>query len=182
MQPQPIKQKPEPVKIEELKDAVEHIAFEMYYFVTYLNIRKESKNYLKFIKHPSPTDTVPRCVPQGMGYLVLLHFRVLYGFFYGHPEGDDCCVEHFKMLPEFAARFPAEIHVPPEGHSKIRTHINKLLAHFTAERWRNKRPPMVDYEAHFPHIVTLIARFKEALPPDYRVIFDAKWKSWEQGD
>jgi hypothetical protein len=41
---------------------------------------------------------------------------------------------------------------------------------------------MVDYEAHFPHIVTLIARFKEALPPDYRVIFDAKWKSWEQGD
>jgi hypothetical protein len=105
MQPQPIRQKPEPVKIEELRDAVEHIAFEMYYFVTYLNIRKDSKNYLKFIKHPSPTDTVPRCVPQGMGY-----------------------------------------------------------------------------EAHFPHIVTLIARFKEALPPDYRAMFDAKWKYWEQGD
>ncbi len=150
--------------------------------MAYLNIRKDSKNCLKFIRKRSPKDTLPRCIYQGMGYLVLVHFRVLYGVFYAEPKYDDCAVEHFRMIPEFAAKFTPDMHVPPVGHDEIRIHLNKLLVHFTAERWRNNRPPMNEYEKFFPDIVRLIARFEEALPSPYHGVFKRRMAELAQGD
>jgi hypothetical protein len=103
-----------------------------------------------------------------MLYALLLHFRVLLDFFYRPPRLDDCSVRHFRVLPEFADAYPEQNERAPDGALSVSDHLNKRLAHITAERWRSAPPGMEYYEAYFPGIDRLITAFEEALPNDLR--------------
>jgi hypothetical protein len=109
----------------ELRMAVNHLAFDMFHFRLYTEM------YPRLYRHPQH-----RACYQAMVYSLLLRFRLLLHFFYGKPNrDDDCCVEHFRMLPGFDAAFPVELQTRPLWEPEMREHLNKRLAHFTSIRW-----------------------------------------------
>jgi len=136
---------------DDLPKAIPHLAFEFFHFSFY-------SRHLK--------DRCSTAVRQAVGYTLLLHFRVLWDFFYEEPRSDDCGVGHFrKFLPEFAAAFPAE-NGKPAGARGLSKNLNKCLVHMSAERWRKPRPWMDFYIGYFAGIETRIAQFREALPAE----------------
>jgi hypothetical protein len=152
---------------EELEHAVRDIAFDIYHFRLYVKLHRNGKLWAC-----SPTTN------QAIIYSLLLHFRILLDFFYKEPTRDDCWVGHFRVLEGFAAAFPPEIHVAPNGAREVSVNLNKRLAHFTATRWREPQPDMAHYEVYFGGIETLIVAFQEALPLDVRQMFTNKVNQW----
>lgn len=136
---------------EELAKAVSHLAFDSFHFQFYgrhLNDRS------------SPA------AQQAVRYSLLLHFRVLWDFFYEPPIKDDCAVVHFRVFPEVKAALP-EIK-RPDGGETLSKSLNKRLVHMTATRWREPQPDMDFYARYFDGINALIARFQQALPDELR--------------
>jgi hypothetical protein len=141
---------------EDLPKSIRHVAFEFFHFSFYSRQLKDSK----FLHGCSPA------VRQAIGYSLLVHFRVLWEFFYEELGGDTCTVHKFReFLPEFKAAFPAEITKPAEARN-LSKNLNKRLAHMSAVRWRERDRGMDFYERYFDGIDTQIAAFREALPPE----------------
>src|ERR1700720_744646 len=78
----------------ELTKAVKELAFDVQHFRCYLRLYREGS-----LRKCSPT------VEQAVRYSLLLHFRLLLDFFYEQPSDDDCCADHFRVLPGFATTF-----------------------------------------------------------------------------
>jgi hypothetical protein len=155
-----------PLEAHELKPAAKHIAFDMYHFRYYAGL------YHRPSVHP---------FRQAVIYSLLLHFRVLLGFFYRSPtQDDDVWIGDFQALPEFAATFP-EIVVRPETR-ELSKNLNKRLAHFTATRWRERQPDMGYYAGYFPGIEGMIASFTAALPSELRQVFLERTREFETRD
>src|ERR1700685_3733691 len=119
----------------DLLHAGEHLAFDVFYFRLYADRYRTYRSDMQYKESH-----------QAVLYALLLHFRLLLHFFYGKPQHDDCCAEHFRSLPGFEAGFPPEIHTVPPWEGEVRRHLNKRLAHFAATRWKTPRPDM-DYYA-----------------------------------
>ena len=154
--------------VDELKKAVEHLAFEMQHFRCY------SKLY--------SNDDLCRFSPaayQAVRYALLLHLRLLVDFFYGEPQQDDCHVDHFNVLDGFETAFPANIHIHTSRNKKMSVDLNKLMAHMTATRWEKHRPSMNDYDAFIPTIDDLITKFEAALSEDVRLVYLRHYRHWE---
>jgi hypothetical protein len=114
-------------------------------------------------------------------YSLLLHLRVLVDFFFVAPKSDDCRVGHFRSLPAFEAAFPGKITVPSQEEiEELRLNLNKRLAHLTATRWREARPPRDYYARYFDDIDALLALFEKALPDDVGLEFTCAMRMWEQ--
>jgi len=146
--------------------ALEHLAFDICHFRIYaerLKSRPKQRDQADF---------------QAMIYSLLLHFRLLIDFFYGKPLHDDCCVCHFNLLDGFENGFPASHRQEPKWKAEVSGHLNKRLAHFTASRWREARPPMDYYAKHFGTILDLISRFEQALPADSRQALENAKRMW----
>jgi hypothetical protein len=155
---------------EQLKQAVEHLAFDVQHFRCYVRLHREGQ-----LRKCSPT------VSQAVIYSLLLHLRLLLDFFYGPPRYDDCWVGHFRSLPGFAAKFPSEILVPaPEDARALSVNLNKRLAHFTAIRWEVQAPAMDFYDRYFDGIENLIGAFQAALPVEIRQVFTEAIGQWER--
>ncbi len=151
----------------DLRIAAVHLAFDMFHFRQYAATHEQLQN-----------DPNHRACYQAMIYSMLLHFRVLMHFFYVKPDRDDCCAEHFRVLPGFEAAFPPSIHVPPIWEEEVRTHLNKRLAHFTATRWKENQPPLNYYTARFPEVLELTRRFQASLPDEIRHHFSERMNFW----
>ena len=153
----------------DLRLAVNHLAFDMFYFRLY------AERYPQY-----QSNGEDRACYQTMIYALLLHFRVLLHFFYGTPKNDDCCAEHFRILPGFEAAFPRSIHAKPLWEEELRIHLNKRLAHFTATRWTENAPSMNYYAARFNDVLVLIQRFAAALPGEVGQYFAARMNFWDE--
>jgi hypothetical protein len=101
-----------------------------------------------------------------MFYAVLLHMRVLWAFFYDDPTRDDCCVRHFCIVEGFSAAYGAPWSAKPEGSVGLVRHLNKRLAHMSAERWRSEQASMNYYAEFFPILLRSVENFEAALPAD----------------
>jgi hypothetical protein len=88
--------------------------------------------------------------------------------------------EDFRALPEFDVAFPKQMHAVPPWEGEVRKNLNKLLAHFTATRWRTTRPPMDDYSEHFPEIDRLIEAFEKALPDGVRQVLTNRFAFYDR--
>jgi hypothetical protein len=152
----------------DLRLDVNHLAFEMFHFRLY------AERYPKY-----QTKAEHKVCFQAVIYSLLLHFRVLLHFFYGTPSKDDCCAEHFRVLPGFELAFPASIHARPLWEEEVRIHLNKRLAHLTATRWTENPPPMDYFAARFDEVLYLIQRFETALPGEVGQQFAARMNSWD---
>src|SRR5437879_6421158 len=91
---------PRAFSVEELKEAVKHLAFEMQHFRCYSKLYS-NEDLARF----------SRAARQAVMYSLLLHLRLLIAFFFSEATQDDCHVDHFNILPGFQAAFPATIHV-----------------------------------------------------------------------
>jgi hypothetical protein len=149
----------------ELTKAVKELAFDVQHFRCYVRLYREGS-----LRKCSPT------VEQAVRYSLLLHFRLLLDFFYEQPSDDDCCVDHFRVLPGFATTF----RLTPNTRTleAVRKTLHKRLGHLTATRWRRKAPPISYYASHFDRIDKLIVKFEGALPDDMRHIFAEHIRHW----
>ncbi len=145
-----------------------HLAFDMFHFRLY------AKRYPRY-----QSNAEHRACYQAMIYSLLLHFRILLHFFYGTPKNDDCCAEHFRMLPGFEAAFPTSIHSRPPWEKRMVFQLNKRLAHFTATRWRENQPSLNEFAARFGEVLELTQRFQAALPGEIGHHFAAKMDFWD---
>src|SRR2546422_1698283 len=152
----------------DLRLAVYHLAFDMFHFRLY------AESYPKY-----QWKTEHKVCFQAMIYSLLLHFRVLLHFFYGTPWNDDCCAEHFRVLPGFEVAFPPSMHARPLWEEEVRIHLSKRLAHFTATRWTENQPSMNYFAARFDEVLHLIQRFETALPGDVGQYFAARMNFWD---
>jgi hypothetical protein len=152
----------------ELISAAYHLAFDVHHFRFYARLHKDSR-----------LTTFGPAVHQAFLYSLLLHFRILLDFFYKPPRFDDCGIDHFRALPEFAGAFPPAIHVPI-GATEVSVNLNKRLAHLTATRWREPQPDMSYYTDYFEGIEKLIVEFQSALPDDVRQIFDGRLQEFNK--
>jgi hypothetical protein len=87
-------------------------------------------------------------------------------------------VTHFRVLPEFAAKF-AETIPESERAAAVRSNLNKRLAHFTATRWRTTAPEFGPYEDCFPEIEKLLVAFEAVLPSGAHRVFAENRAFWE---
>ena len=156
-------------KVDELKEAVKHLAFDMQHFRCYSKLYSDVH-----------LERFSAAASQAVMYALLLHLRLLIDFFYGEARQDDCHVDHFNILDGFEAAFPGSIHQRSAGIDNISADLNKFLAHMTAARWENNRPPMNEYEKFIPTIDHLIKRFEGALPEDLRQVYSEHYRMWER--
>ena len=157
------------MKNEDPAKAVPHLAFDFFHFRFYSRRLKDG--------------SVARCSPavrQAVLYSLLLHFRVLWDFFYEKPGKDDCGVDHFRVLPEFASAFPTKITKPAKAET-LSKNLNKRLAHMTATRWREPQPDMSFYQRYFEDIERLITAFQDALPAELRRSLVERMQKYEVG-
>ena len=145
----------------ELMSAATDVAFEMASFRFY------SRVYRGEIRPP----TFSRACSQAMNYALLVHLRVLLGFFHGQPKNDDCCVQHFARLAGFANSFSPQVHLSAEERKELRQNLNRRLAHFSATRWEKTQRSMGYYAKSFKHVEAQIAAFENALPAAIRAAF-----------
>src|ERR1035438_7893970 len=71
--------------VDELKKAVEHLAFETQHFRCYSKLYKSAD-----------LSRLSDAATQAVQYALLLHLRLLIDFFYGEAKQDDCHVDHFN--------------------------------------------------------------------------------------
>lgn len=153
---------------DELATAAKHIAFEIHHFRCYAVLKNDQR-----LRSVSPAAS------QAVGYALLLHMRVLIDFFFTKPELDDCHVVHFRVLPGFTAAFPPDIHKRTQQTAEVLEHLNKLLAHFTANRWEDRRPDWSVYDKYTPIIENLATRFEGALQGDAKAGYDKGRTLWQ---
>ena len=155
---------------DELKKAVEYLAFDMYHF----------RCYTKLYKNPKLGMFCP-AAHQAVLYALLVHLRLLVDFFHNKAEKpDDCRLDHFKALPEFRAAFPASTKQDRKWAEKVGRNLSKRLVHFTATRWLKTQPNMKYYEEFGVTIDDLITKFQAALPQDLREVFEVHYRNWER--
>lgn len=155
---------------DELNKATFHIAFDAYHFRYYWRLLREGRS-----------TQFGAAFHQALVYSLLVHFRILLHFFYGASvRDDDCWVGHFRVLPEFDAAFPKDIHAKPSWETEVRQNLNKRLAHFTATRWRDARPPLDYYRKYFPEIDQLIDAFEKALPDAARQVLTSRFVAYDR--
>lgn len=147
---------------DELKKAVEDLAFEIYHFRCYIRL------------YPISAPVIS----QAIRYSLLLHLRVLLNFFSGTPRNDDCCAVHFRVFPGVDVAFNSGRLKPPKDAQVVCENLNKRLAHFTATRWRKTAPAMKFYEKYFSDVETLVEVFQAALPDDVRQVLTKKLSEW----
>jgi hypothetical protein len=150
----------------ELEKAVKELAFDVQHYRCYARLYREGD-----LRKCSPT------VEHAVRYSLLLHFRLLLDFFYAQPEDDDCCVDHFRVLPEFAATF--RLTTKPRSLEAVRTTLHKRLARLSATRWTHDAPPFRYYASHLDRIDKLIVKFENALPDDVKHIFTEHIRRWD---
>lgn len=154
---------------EELKKALKEIAFDMQHFLCYVELHRTGK----LLSHPT--------VRQAVIYSLLLHLRVLLGFFYGPARQDDVWVEHFsETFPTFAATFRRADSLTPDEAKDVSIQLHKRLAHLTATRWEKKPPTLNFYGKYFESVETLIERFRSALPDDVKRILNYEMTKWQR--
>jgi hypothetical protein len=150
----------------ELEKAVKELAFDVQHFRCYARLYREGS-----LRKCAPT------VEQAVRCSLLFHFRLLLDFFYAHPSNDDCCADHFRVLPGFAATF--RLTPNPRSLEAVRKTLHKRLGHLTATRWRRKAPLISYYAIHFHRIDKLIVKFERSLPDDVRHIFTEHIRHWD---
>jgi hypothetical protein len=155
----------------ELTRAATDIAFEMASFRFYSRVY----NACTGIRPP----TLTRATYQAMNYALLVHLRVLLGFFHGQPTNDDCCVEHFTTLAGFANSFSPQVDLSAEQRKELRQNLNRRLAHFSATRWEKAQPAMGYYAKSFKHFEAHVAAFENALPAPIRAAFAQATQRWD---
>jgi hypothetical protein len=163
--------KPKPLRKfshDELKKAVEHLAFETQHFRCYRKLH-----------HNGKLRAFSAAATQAVGYSLLLHLRVLIDFFYAAPEKDDCCVDHLNALPGFATSFPASLHVHTPKTREVSETLNKFLAHLTATRWEKPRQAWDYYDQFAPTIENLVEKFETALPDDFKKVYLKAYQHWD---
>ena len=141
--------------IADQKKAVTDLAFEVYHFRCYSRLYRDSQLAL--------------VLRQAVIYSLLLHVRVLLGFFSGRPVQDDCWMGDF--VTDTAARKKL---TPSSAAKALVPELHKRLAHFTRTRWEKAAPKMYFYAAYFDEIEVLITEFQAALPTDVREAFTTK--------
>jgi len=147
--------------------AAEHIAFEIEHFRTYAVLKNNQE-----LRAVSPAAS------QAVEYNLLLHLRILMGFFFSEAEQDDFHVDHFRSQPGFTSAFPPSIHERTRHTGEVTRYLNKLLAHFTAIRWEEMRPAWDYYDEYSPAIADLTSRFEEALQGEVKAAYDAGYSRW----
>jgi hypothetical protein len=152
---------------DELAKAAEHIAFEILHFRSYSALKTNAE-----LRAACPAAT------QAVGYALLLHLRVLIEFFFCEPEQDDCHVVHFRALPGFTASFPPDIHERTPHTDEVTKYLNKLLAHFTANRWEDHRPAWDFYDEYSPVVAELATKFEAALQGEAKAAYDRGQRRW----
>jgi hypothetical protein len=152
---------------DELVKAAEHIAFEVHHFRSFAVLKNNQE-----LRALCPAAT------QAVGYALLLHLRVLIEFFFCEAEQDDCHVDHFRSLPGFTTAFPASIHERTQHTDEVVKYLNKLLAHFTATRWEERRPAWGYYDEYAPLIADLATKFEAALQGDAKAAYDGGLRKW----
>lgn len=154
---------------DELKKALKEIAFDMQHFRCYVALSGQ-RGLLRY-----PT------VHQAVVYSLLLHLRVLLGFFYVPPKHDDVWVWHFGETFEcFKTQFEPISDPTPDDVAQVSKELHKRLAHLTATRWKKKAPSMDFYDKYFDAVEALIVRFRDALPDDVKAVFDVEMSRWER--
>jgi hypothetical protein len=149
----------------ELAEAIEQIAFDFFHFRFYWRHLHDNK--------------CSKAAHQALLYALLLHFRLLWDFFYGTPQHDDCVAGDFRVFPKFQNAFPSQVKAP-DGGKDLAVNLNKRLAHFTATRWgQTGKPPMKYYEDFFPDIDALITKFQNALPEELQESLVKTMRKWE---
>jgi hypothetical protein len=139
--------------IADQKKAVIDLAFEVYHFRCYSRLYRNGH--------------LAGVVRQAVIYSLLLHVRVLLGFFSRPPRQDDC------WMGDFVTDTNARKKLTPSNAAKgLAPELHKRLAHFTRKRWENAPAPAMDfYAAYFDEIESLITEFEAALATDVRKAF-----------
>jgi|SRR5579864_2510790 len=146
------------------KKAVEHLAFEVYHFRCYRRLDNNRQ--------------MAGIISQAVRYSLLLHVRVLLGFFSASPWPDDC------SMGDFITDTNTRKKLTPSAEAKaIILDLHKRLAHFTRIRWETvPAPTMAYYAKYFDEIERLINGFQAALPADIRRIFTNKLDSFAKSE
>ena len=152
---------------DELKKAAGELAFEAQHFRCYRSLKDDQK-----------LASFSAAASQAVGYTLLIHLRVLVGFFFGRPSQDDCHVDHFKVLSDFV--FPDSWHVRTADTDKVIEVLNKRLAHLMATRWEKPAEAWDFYNAYAPTLLNLIERFEQAMPPDLAANYQIRYQGWER--
>ena len=138
--------------IADQKKAVSDLAFEVYHFRCYSRLYRDGR--------------LASVVRQAVIYSLLLHVRILLGFFSGPPVQDDCWMGDFVTDTDARKKL-----TPSSGAKALVPELHKRLAHFTRTRWEKAPPAMDFYAAYFDEIEALITELQSALPPDVREAF-----------
>jgi hypothetical protein len=138
--------------IAEQKTAVTHLAFDVYHFRCYSRLYRDTGLSL--------------ATRQAVVYSLLLHVRVLFGFFGGPPKQDDCWMGNFVTDADARKKL-----TPSDAAKSMVAELHKRLAHFTRTRWEQPAPTMDFYVQYFAELETLIVEFEAALPVEVREAF-----------
>jgi hypothetical protein len=87
----------------ELKEAVKHLAFDVYHFRAYVRLCRDRSLWM--------------CAPilvQAVLYALLLHMRILLNFFGARPKHDDIGVGHFLRYPRIKMTFASGLLTPTD--------------------------------------------------------------------
>ncbi|HEY4359377.1 MAG TPA: hypothetical protein VGN17_00310 [Bryobacteraceae bacterium] len=152
---------------EEQVKAAGHIAFEILHFRTY-----------SLLKDNRELGALCPAASQAVGYTLLLHLRVLMDFYFSEPVQDDFHVCHFRLQPGFTKAFPPSIHERTDRTVEVTRHLNKLLAHFTATRWKKDRPDWKYYNEYAPVVADLNSKFEAALQGEVKAAYEAGYRMW----
>lgn len=149
--------------IADQKKAVTDLAFEVYHFRCYSRLYRDG--------HLAPV------VRQAVIYSLLLHVRVLLGFFSGPPVEDDC------WMGDFVTDTAARKKLTPSSKAKaLVPELNKRLAHFTRTRWEKTAFVMDFYAKYFDEIEKLINDFQAALPTEVQKVFTNRLDSFAKSE
>ena len=158
----------------DLRQSIEHIAFEFYHFELYGSLIQSRMN---------GRSTILDGLYQAVEYEFLIHLRALLDFFFmPHGQDDDLLARDFCILPSFKLAFKNESPASPEWVRTLKKHLNKHLAHITSPRWAEPAPAMNYYYQYFLEIRELISSFKAALSADLRSPLEAYSQNWLRRD
>jgi hypothetical protein len=156
---------------EDLKEAVKHLAFEVYHY----------RSYAQLVRTVSYARMEP-IATQAVLSALLLHLRLLLDFFCTPSKyDDDVCVDDFiRIFPNFAESAPSAI-TKLDGAvvKEVRINLHKRLVHFTTTRWSDTRKPLNYYMRLFDGLDNLLSTFEEALPDELRQEYQKGLDEWQ---
>jgi hypothetical protein len=154
----------------DLEEALKHLAFDVHHFRAYARLHREGS-----LSACSPL------IAQGVRYSLLLHFRLLLGFFNTKPWRDDRWVGHFRQFPGIEESFKSGPLTPNPKLQDVATQLHKRLAHLTATRWEQQQPPDMNfYASYFDEIERRITAFQAGLPAEMQKCFADALERWER--